>query len=452
MTLVSASARPGQISGGDLALAGLLLVLFALGHTYASHALLGANVLKSYNWVFDFDSARFVQIWCSRPYEPADYAVSWAFRHPLIMAVRPICLALHGGGVSSAQASLMMAAAIAGLVVALGYLFCRVVALEQLDALILSLWLGISAQPLMLGALPEAYGLALCGIGLSFLVFARQQLAGPAPLTLRLLALVLNAGITITNGVLPVICEALATRAQHGRGTKWRRLLFVYLTAFAVFALLAAGLNVIFRPSAADGAVAAAKQVWWSVHINNEQPADLAQIARTLTAYNLVAPHFTTVLIEPAAPKPMLDFRLWRYDWIGQAALLLTVVAFSLAALRVMRDRPYRAVWLVALGWLIANILLYRYWQYRGSIYIYGAHVSFALCAILAAALRPGGGVVRLRFARGIVLAMLVLTGANNLVRYQEMIGLLAAGHVYSSSDWARPAVVGADERRASSD
>jgi hypothetical protein len=444
------ASRP--ISGLDGLIFLIILFSIAAAHFVASHALLQSNVLKSYNWAFDFDSARFGQIWCTRDYNPADYSMSWAFRHPLIMALRPICFGIQAVGLSVNQAVLLLAGLSAGLGAGLAYLYCRTIALQRIDALLMTLWFALSAQPLMLGALPEAYGLALCGIGLSFIVTAKQALGLPTSYSLRHCALVINAGVTITNVLLPVFSEAMHFFRSKAKRSRLKSMTLFFFAGFGLFVLFALGLNLLFRPSASDTAIDAAKQVWWSVHINNEQPASLFQIARTLMVYNLVAPDFTTVLIEPAAPKPMLDFRLWLYDSSGLIAIILSLALVLVGTFRAFTEPALRPIALTALFWIAFNVLLYRYWQYRGSIYIYGAHVSFALLALAALTLKcglPKMAHIALRF---LALCALILVGHNNLHRYHDMIHHLETAHVYAASTWHNPATVGAQEVRASHD
>lgn len=430
----------------------LALMIPSVGHILFTQRLRNSEHLKSFNWAFDFDASRFVRIWCDANWGAEDLSLGWLARHPLIMTMRPMCRGLVHLGMFPGEAALIVSAVIAGANVAMCYVLGRVLQLARVDAMLLALWFSMLAQPLFLSAIPEAYGLAMLGLGLGMVVIALQSQGHPVGTPLRAASAIWNAGITATNLVFAVLAELIsALRASSLAVTAFNLARFAVATGL-LFAVLAMGLMLLFPPALGDTAVQSARQIWWDAHINNEQAASILDILKTFSVYNLVAPEFTIVLIDPMAPKPMIDFRQWHYEWFGVVAIGLTAIVAAIGAWRVVRDRELRLLGLVALAWLGANLLLHSYWQYRGSIYIYGAHVAFLPAILVAAALRPGGVGVSPLLLRTLVLAMSIATASNNLWRYDEMIDRLAAARTYPASAWNDPAVVRADERRAASE
>jgi hypothetical protein len=122
----------------------------------------------------------------------------------------------------------------------------------------------------------------------------------------------------------------------------------------------------------------------------------------------------------------MLDFRAFSYGPLGLAACAAWAALLALGLLSVLQD-DRRRLWIACLAWFGFNLLLHWHWQYRGSVYLYGAHPHFALFAVALAALRPGLPTWRLQAGRGLMLAFLLLAGANNLNLYFDFIEAFSA-------------------------
>ena len=165
--------------------------------------------------------------------------------------------------------------------------------------------------------------------------------------------------------------------------------------------------------------------MWWIVNINRGEPASLAMVICSFVLYSFVAPAFTVLQLPAPDLHPMLDFRQFSYGVVGGAALALWALAMTTSVVLVWRDRALRPLLLVAGLWLLMNIVLHWYWQYRGSVYLYGTHTSFALYAVLA----MGYACALRRYppapVRAVAAGTLVLVAVNNLGLYAEMIDFL---------------------------
>lgn len=414
---------PQRRSSVVCAALGLVVAAF---HFIHGSALAHSVLMQSFNWVFDFDSSRYVGGWCAPGAEVADQLeMSFTVRHPLSYAMRPLCLALHPLFRDAALALAALTALCAGACASLAYLiaarFCR----AEFDRLLLALGFALSAQPLLLGVIPETYGFALAGIGLYLWLICRPPVAQPLATAPAVLCLVLNLGITVTNAGLNLI--AAAVLGWHRMG--WRRWLRgevrVWLIAGLVVALLLGFSVWWFAPQLAATADAAPRRLWWAININRAEPATLARVATTYLIYDVVAPVMVFIDLPPPESHPMADFRLYRFGLSGTLAAPLWCAALAFGSCAVWRARQHRRLLLLALLWLLFNVLLHGYWQYRGSIYIYGAHTSFVL--YLLAVLGYSGAVQGRRAwaVRAGALALTVLVAINNLASYAAVMDFL---------------------------
>jgi hypothetical protein len=158
--------------------------------------------------------------------------------------------------------------------------------------------------------------------------------------------------------------------------------------------------------------VLALKEIYW-LRTKGERTGAF-QVARTFLAYSFVSPEYDFVHLPEGID--MRDFRGWRFSGIGTAAVwcwLAFLFSGTVAALAHPRMRWLAAGMVTA---LLLNIVFHFDFQFRGSLYIYAAHMHFLLFGP-AAGLAPWVrhmGIARWAYVAA-VLVLAILLGANNL-------------------------------------
>ncbi|HEY0044119.1 MAG TPA: hypothetical protein VGB62_06180 [Allosphingosinicella sp.] len=384
------------------------------------------RLLASLNWAFDYDPLLYVDRWCRAgglAIDGSDHLV-WG-RHPAALVVRPLCLGLTDLGLDPRAAAMLLAAAFSGLCAGAVFLFARTLRLHSADSALAALAFAVTAQPLFLGAIPESFGLAMLGIIGHFCLLARWSERPFPPRAATALSTVSNFGITLTNGML-VILSWIATSAGRVSPKLWLR--ETTRTGLISAALLLApilAVTIAYTPGVFADPLRSVREFWWGVNIDNGAPAPFLTVFATFALYDYVAPGFTSLGIEGGA-KTMLDFRAFSYGPLGLAAAAAWAALLALGIASALQDAR-RRLWLVCALWFGFNLLLHWHWQYRGSVYLYGAHPHFALFALAIAALRPELAAWRRRLGRGLMLAFLLLAGASNLGLYFRFIEAFTA-------------------------
>ena len=416
----------GSISIGRNLETGLwgLLVACAVAtfHLLAAAPLSGGALLGSMNFAFDLDPSLYVDRWCRAGGLAVDGSdrIVWG-RHPAALVVRPFCLGLVEAGFAPQRAAMILAATFAGLSAGGAFLFARLIGLAMLNALLGALCFALSAQPLFLGAIPESFGLALVGIIGHFCLLARWADRPFQPRGAAVASAVFNFGITLTNGLLFAL-SWLVMSVRRVRPAAWIRetALTGAIAAGALLALILA-LTALYTPGVFEDPVRSAREFLWGVAIDNSEPAPPWRVLATFVVYDFVAPVFTVVPIESGA-KQMLDFRGFSFAISGMVAVAAWLGLLGLGTASAAADVERRRMWIVCALWLALNLLLHWQWQYRGSVWLYGAHSHFALFAVALASLQPGLDPLRQRLARALLLLFLVSAGANNLDQYSALV------------------------------
>lgn len=395
----------------------------------AFHLLNGLPLVNSvllhdgYNWLFDFDSSRYLTGWCTAGLDTfEDLGGKFGVRHPIGSLFRPPCLALAATVGSPGLALMILTAACAGAGTAVAYLLAAQFCDAEADRVLLSLAYSVSAQPLVLGIAPETYGFAMAGIGWHLLLLARghgRPLGATWP---AVLSVVLNTGITITNGVLNLLSSAVMSWGRmDGRG--WLRTeVRTWLWAGLAMLALALALSFAFMPDFVAQAFKAPKLLLWSAAINRGEAASLVTVVQTFLFFNLVAPAASFIDLGPPESHAMLDYRGFNYGIAGLVAVALWGAALAASLVLTWREVALRRYLWVLLGWIGANILLHWYWQYRGSIFMYGGHSMFAVFALVAV----GYGLALRRLPAAVLragaVATIACTAYNNFGAYRHVI------------------------------
>jgi hypothetical protein len=324
------------------------------------------------NLAFDFDPAYFIH----------DLVGEWSssvnYKHPLVMLFRPFANLFALLGFAPKEAAVLVMALFGGLTVALVYAFCRAAAFGLPEALLAAVFYGAGSTPLFTSFITESYGWASFSIVLVWLGFLFAKKMPPALFSYRLVAAVLVAGVTITNIMQAMVAEFFVWMRTVGlRRAVLQTTLFALATGLAMVLLLAIlqphGLwDVITRP------VQTAKEVYWLR--TKGDTVGLVQLLLTFLGYSYFAPDFTQVAISPVVW--MKDFREFSYTRPEAMLVYLWGLFAGVGVLAGLKHANYRQVAVPLLLVMVMNVLFHLDYQFRGSIYIYAAHLHFPIFAL----------------------------------------------------------------------
>jgi hypothetical protein len=374
------------------------LIAIAIGaavflfHAMHLRGIADAPLFQKSNLAFDFDVNRFAGIWCQTPFPVQENEAYYAVRHPLAVSVRLICMPLVRSSIDPHMAASGIAALCAAVSTALTYKIARAFQLSpQMSALFAALW-AVSTTTLVLGVLPEAYGLSLVALAYQFLIAARFISGRRTATAARIATATAVFGITITNVVLSGLSEFVC-RLARGRFVPAVRGTLVFALAVAIFGiLLSAASFAVWRPPDLTGAEGAAKQVYWSAAAYSpDQRQGVANVAWEFAATSFVAPQMAQFPTGVEGNPYLWDLRGQNYTIGGWAAVLAWLGLLAYGAAACVKDRKHWPLWIAAGAWIAGNIGLHTYWQFRGSVFLYAAHshTAFLLLAMAGALRTP---------------------------------------------------------------
>jgi len=259
----------------------------------------------------------------------------------------------------------------------------------------------------------ETYGVAGFSIILTW-VIAQVRLADPARFRyLRYAAGVLTFGTTSSNVVQTFLAELLVAWRSEGLFRAIRRcIVFGAILAVPIVLLSIAVWHDVLWAELRDP-VLAVKHVYWQGTFTER--TGLLKVLQTFFTFSFISPVFSWVLLLPEETN-MRDFREFAFPLMGQIAAPLWLVFGAVGTVAALAHRQYRWIALGLLAAVAFNVLFHLHFQFRGSLYLYSAHLHFPLFALAAGlapwlrASRPAGKVYI-----AAVLLLAVLSAADNL-------------------------------------
>jgi hypothetical protein len=393
-----------RVSDGAIAVA----LFLGAGALYAGFALRLAEgrLFEYFNLAFDFDASRVLALLAGSPPDPM------GFKHPLMLYLRPLGLAVMAFDVPGKAAAAIVMAAVGAASTSLVFLFLRLALIARIEASALALLFSVTGTQLVTAIIPESYGFA----GLSLvIVWIIAVLRLHAPERLRfasILAAAFAMGVTITNVIQPIIAEAALLLRHFDLRSAFRRMMRFGITLGIVMVLAALPIWWETLWGAAQDPVAALKAVWW-LQTQGETTGPI-KVVENFLAYSFVSPAFTVVPL-PETTR-MLDFRDWSFSPLGTVAVVGWLLFLAVGTVAGLAHPEYRRIALPIAVALLANIVFHLDFQYRGSLYIYAAHTHFLVFALAAGAAPWLATMPRLRLPyAAVVLALTVLTAIVNL-------------------------------------
>jgi hypothetical protein len=405
---VTRDDRPSstRLTAGDVVVLVTLAGLsFGLYGTLAFRLAQGAY-LDYYNFAFDFDPVRTVDALTSTPPDFLNV------KHPLVVLLRPLTWPLLQAGLTGKECASLVLAGFGAATATLCYAFLRKTAIDRPIAAALALLFIVSGTQIFTSIIAETYGIAGFSLALTW-VIAQARLADPGRFRrLRYLAGVLTFGTTITNTAQTFIAEMLvAWRWEGFLKAIYRCVLFGLILAIPVVILSVAVWHHALREELNDP-ILALKHVFW-MRTKGDRTG-VGQVLLTFFTFSFVSPRYTWLTLPEGIN--MRDFREYSFSLAGQIAAPLWLAFCTVGSVAAFCHRRNRMISVGLGAALVSNLVFHLDFQFRGSLYVYAAHMHFLIFA-LGCGLAP-----LLRFARpsgkvytGLVLLMVLLTAADNL-------------------------------------
>jgi hypothetical protein len=385
---------------------------------YAHFALqLAETVYDDYlNLAFDFDTGYY------QAYLTSDQPVNGSgpnFKHPLWFIFRPIALFFIAVGYPAKAATGLLMALFGGLTVMLSYLFARLYGAGRAESAAATLFFAASCTTLFTSFIVETYGWANFSLALLWCVYLWSYRQPSGNILARQIASTLVFGITLTNIMQVIIAEFfLKVRTKKPLRSLSATMLFAMVSGVITLIVL-----ILIQPQdmwlLVSNPVNTLRTLYWMK--TKGDTVGLLQVLKTFFVYSFFAPEFDYVKLSTGIT--MLDFREYRFSMIAQCAATVWIV-FWLANL-VLGVRRWRDKLLLPLVVVIVvNLLFHLGYQFRGSIFIYAAHLQFPIFAVsLTAApwIRQQGWRWRSAYT-AVFLVFAMLAFGNNLERCRQFI------------------------------
>lgn len=358
----------------DVVIAFVLAALFFLLYSHFGLRLAQGIYFDYLNLAFDFDPPYFMDYLVGSLPERVNY------KHPLAMLFRPLAGLFGLMGFAPKAAAVLVMALIGALTVALVYGFTRLASFGRPEAIAATLFFGCSCTTLFTAIIVESYGWANFSIVLVWCLFLWGITHPQSGNTSRLMAAMLAAGITITNVMHALVAELFGQmRSGSFKRAVVRTAVFGLAVGLGLLVTLA-----IFQPQALWNMVARPVQTVKEVYWLRTQGANsgLADLLLTFFGYSFFAPSFAKVALSPQVV--MVDFRTFAYTSLAQGAVFAWW-GFALAGVVVGINNKMASLRLLIAPLLLVlalNLLLHLDYQFRGSLFIYAAHLHFPVFAL----------------------------------------------------------------------
>jgi hypothetical protein len=404
---VDPAAPPStRLSAQDNALMAVFAILCLSLYGTLAFRLAQGVYLDYYNFAFDFDPVRTVDALAT---SPPDFL---GIKHPLIVLLRPLAWPLLFAGLTAKESAALTLAAFGSATATLCFVFLRKSAIDRPIAAALTLLFIVSGAQVFTAIIAETYGIAGFSIILTW-VIAQVRLADPDRFRrLRYVAAILTFGTTITNVMQTAIAELLVAWRHVGLLKAITSCLRFGLILLILVAVLSAAIWYRDLRDALQDPILAIKHLYW-LRTRGERTGAF-EILLTFFTFSFVSPHYSWLMLPEGIN--MRDFRAYSFPLAGQLAAPLWLVFAAIGTVAAFCHRRYR---LIAAGLavaLVVNLLFHLDFQFRGSLYIYAAHMHFLIFALacgLAPFLRISQRSGRVYTAAVLLLALLV--GADNL-------------------------------------
>ncbi len=390
----------------DSVLLAVLLILSLLLYSPLAWRLAQGVYLNYYNLAFDFDPIRTVDALTTTPPDFLNV------KHPLFVLLRPLAWPLLWLGCTGREAAALLLSGFGAVTVALCFVFLRQARIERPIASALTVLFIVSGAQIFTAIIAETYGVASFTIVLTW-VIAQARLRDPSRFRiLRYVAGVATFGTTLTNVMQTAIAEFVVAWRHLRFSRAFRPCILFGVILGGVIAVLATAVWYHDLLDELRDPVLALKHIFWQ---QTKGPVTgPGQVLLTFFTYSFVSPGYSWLMLPEGIN--MRDFRDYIYPPAGFITAPLWLVFCAVGTVAGLMHRRYRVIAAAIAVALLCNLLFHMRFQFRGSLYLYAAHMHFLVFA-LACGLAPW-----LRCARwpgkaylAVVVLLAVMIGANNL-------------------------------------
>ena len=398
-------AAVDDLTAKDLVLLAVFVVLSLALYGVLAFRLAQGSYLDYNNLAFDFDPADTVGTFSGTP---GDFNV----KHPLVVMLRPLAWPLLMAGLTAKEATALVMTGFGSATVAMCFVFLRKAAIEPPIAAVLTLLFMVTGTQIFTSIITETYSIAGFSIALTW-VIANARIADASQFRrLRYAAGILTFGTTITNVVQTFIAEMLVAWKWQGFVRAIRRcIVFGIILAIPILILLVAIWHDTLREALKDP-ILAIKHLWWQQTKGPRTGA--GQVPLTFFTFSFVSPNYSWLMLPEGIN--MRDFREYSFPFPGQIAAPLWLAFCAVGTVAGFGHHRYRIIASGIAVALVCNLLFHLDFQFRGSLYLYAAHMHFLIFALsaglapwLTAANTSGKAYI------AVVLLLAVLVGADNL-------------------------------------
>jgi len=324
------------------------------------------------NLAFDFDPPYFIDYLVDKLPTGVNY------KHPLAMVFRPFANLFLLTGWPPKSSSVLVMALFGAVTVALVYGFTRMARFGRPEAMAATLFFGCSSTTLFTSMIVESYGWANFSIVLVWFVFIWSAVTKQTCQKSKLMVAILVAGVTITNVMHAVVAELFSQlRSGNFKRAVVRTALFGLVIGLGLLVMLAVLQpqelwNTMVRP------VQTAKEIYW-LRTKGEN-SGMVNLLCTFFGYSFFSPAFAKVALSPDVV--MMDFRAFTYASLEKVAVFAWWIFALTGVVLGLKNREFRVVAIPLLVVMALNVLLHLDYQFRGSVYIYAAHLHFPIFAL----------------------------------------------------------------------
>ena len=333
-------------------------------------------------------------------------------KHPLVVLLHPLTWPLLMAGLTAKEAAAFVMVAFGSATVALCFVFLRKAPIERPIAAALTLLFIVTGTQIFTSIITETYGIAGFSVVLTWVIAQARIVDASRFRRLRYAAGVLTFGTTITNVVQTFIAEMLVAWKWQGFVRAISRCIVfgMILTVPILILSFAIWHNVLLEEL--KDPVLAIKQVMW---LQTKGPrTGTGEVLLTFFTLSFVSPTYSWLMLPEGIN--MRDFREYAFPFPGQIAAPLWLAFCAIGTLTGLCHHRYRIIASGIAVALVFNLVFHLDFQFRGSLYIYAAHMHFLVFA-LGVGLAPWLSAARLsgKVYIAVVLLLAVLVGADNL-------------------------------------
>jgi hypothetical protein len=247
------------------------------------------------------------------------------------------------------------------------------------------LMVNLFSTSMIIVTLPEHFGISYALLSMSFAV-AAAELTLPTALGLLGILTVVTSGVTVTNGLFPVMAGAVVVWRRTGvRFPSW------FLWTIGITGFLAVGGVAALGLTPGERLNPTIRDLRWKIGSNlnlrlAKNPAAVGAYAFRGLVDPVIGPtpgmdtnnwqNMPMVTYEPRG----LPYRFWPYDGLQSAGAACWLILFLVACLKLIRS-PDRMIALLLFSWIGFNLVFHNFWG--DEFFLYSAHWSWALLAVV---------------------------------------------------------------------